>query len=68
MPRALWSGVLAFGLVNVPGRAVQRDQREVVRFNQLNKATGNRVRYRKVDEATGEEVPASRDRQRLRHR
>jgi DNA end-binding protein Ku len=59
MPRALWSGVLAFGLVNVPVGLFSATSEKAVRFHQLNKATGNRVRYRKVDDATGEEVPAS---------
>jgi DNA end-binding protein Ku len=59
MPRALWSGVLAFGLVNVPVGLFSATSERAIRFNQINKATGNRVRYRKVDEATGEEVPAS---------
>ncbi|HWA67044.1 MAG TPA: Ku protein [Mycobacteriales bacterium] len=59
MPRALWSGVLAFGLVNVPVGLFSATSEKAVRFHQLNKATGNRVRYRKVDEATGEEVPTS---------
>ncbi|MGN6474670.1 MAG: Ku protein [Mycobacteriales bacterium] len=58
MPRALWSGVLTFGLVNVPVGLFSATSEKSIRFNQLNKATGNRVRYRKVDEATGEEVPA----------
>ncbi|HEX3707628.1 MAG TPA: Ku protein [Mycobacteriales bacterium] len=59
MPRALWSGVLAFGLVNVPVGLFSATSEKAVRFHQLNKSTGNRIRYRKVDEATGEEVPAS---------
>jgi DNA end-binding protein Ku len=59
MPRALWSGVLTFGLVNVPVGLFSATSEKSIRFNQLNKTTGNRVRYRKVDEATGEEVPAS---------
>jgi DNA end-binding protein Ku len=58
MPRALWSGVLTFGLVNVPVGLFSATSEKSIRFNQLNKATGNRVRYRKVDDATGEEVPA----------
>jgi DNA end-binding protein Ku len=57
MPRALWSGVLTFGLVNVPVGLFSATSEKSIRFNQLNKATGNRVRYRKVDDATGEEVP-----------
>jgi DNA end-binding protein Ku len=59
MPRALWSGVLAFGLVNVPVGLFSATSEKSIRFNQLNKTTGNRIRYRKVDDATGEEVPAS---------
>jgi len=31
---------------------------EKVRFHQINKQTGNRIRYRKVDEETGKEVEA----------
>lgn len=58
MPRALWSGVLAFGLVNVPVALFSATSEKSIRFNQLNKNTGNRIRYRKVDDATGEEVPA----------
>jgi DNA end-binding protein Ku len=59
MPRALWSGVLAFGLVNVPVALFSATSEKSVRFHQLNKATGNRIRYRKVDDATGDEVPTS---------
>jgi DNA end-binding protein Ku len=33
-------------------------EREKVSFNQINKETGNRVRYRKVDAETGDEVPS----------
>jgi non-homologous end joining protein Ku len=32
-------------------------EREKISFNQLNKETGNRIRYRKVDAETGDEVP-----------
>jgi hypothetical protein len=35
----------------------RRSEREKVRFHQINSKTGNRIRYRKVDEDTGEEVP-----------
>ena len=41
----------------LPDRSLPRDhESEKVRFNQLNKNTGNRIRYRKVDAETGEEV------------
>jgi DNA end-binding protein Ku len=32
-------------------------EREKISFHQLNKETGNRIRYRKVDVETGDEVP-----------
>jgi DNA end-binding protein Ku len=32
-------------------------EREKISFHQLNKETGNRIRYRKVDAETGDEVP-----------
>lgn len=56
MPRALWSGVLAFGLVNVPVGLFSATSEKSVRFNQLNSKTGNRIRYRKVDDVSGDEV------------
>jgi Ku70/Ku80 beta-barrel domain len=34
-------------------------EREKISFNQLNKKTGNRIRYRKVDAETGDEVDSS---------
>ena len=34
-------------------------EREKISFNQLNKETGNRIRYRKVDAETGDEVEQS---------
>ena len=41
-------------------RAVPRDvASERVSFNQLNKNTGNRIRYKKVDAETGEEVESA---------
>ncbi len=56
MARPLWSGFLSFGLVNVPVGLFSATADHTVRFNQIHKGTSNRIRYRKVDEATGEEV------------
>ncbi|MBX7161998.1 MAG: Ku protein, partial [Acidimicrobiia bacterium] len=56
--RAIWSGAISFGLVNVPVKLHTATQSKDVRFNQLEAATGARIRYRKVSEATGEEVAA----------
>jgi DNA end-binding protein Ku len=56
-PRAYWKGYLRLSLVSCPIQLFPAtSEREKIRFHQLNKDTGNRVRYRKVDEATGDEV------------
>lgn len=59
-PRAYWKGYLRLSLVSCPIQLFPAtSEREKIRFHQLNKNTGNRVRYRKVDEETGEEVEQS---------
>ncbi len=60
MPRPIWSGTISFGLVTVPVKLVTATKSQDVRFNQLEEGTGSRIRYRKVSEATGDEVPNER--------
>jgi DNA end-binding protein Ku len=56
-PRAYWKGFLRLSLVSCPIQLFPAtSEREKVSFNQVNGETGNRIRYRKVDEGTGEEV------------
>lgn len=57
MAQAIWTGSISFGLVTVPVRLVSATRSQDVRFNQLEAATGSRIRYRRVSEQTGEEVP-----------
>jgi DNA end-binding protein Ku len=58
-PRAYWKGYLRLSLVSCPiALFPATSEREKVSFNQINKETGNRIRYRKVDAETGEEVPS----------
>ena len=57
-PRAIASGTISFGLVNVPVKAYTAVRDHEVSFHQLEKDTGSRIRYRKVSEKTGEEVDA----------
>jgi DNA end-binding protein Ku len=59
-PSAIWTGTISFGLVSVPVKVVSATKSRDVRFNQLEEGTGARIRYRKVSEATGEEVPNDR--------
>ena len=56
-PRAYWKGFLRLSLVSCPIQLFPAtSEREKISFNQINSETGNRIRYRKVDEDTGEEV------------
>jgi DNA end-binding protein Ku len=57
MPRAIWSGAISFGLVNVPVRLYSAVSKKNVRFHQLNRDTGVRIQQKRVDPSTGDEVP-----------
>jgi len=58
-PRAYWKGYLRLSLVSCPIQLFPAaSEREKVRFHQLNRDTGNRIRYVKVDAETGDEVAA----------
>jgi len=57
-PRANWKGFLRLSLVTCPVALYPAtSESEKISFNQLNKATGHRIKYLKVDADTGEEVP-----------
>ena len=56
-PRANWKGFLRLSLVTCPVALYPAtSESEKVSFNQLNRKTGNRIKYAKVDADTGEEV------------
>src|ERR1700692_2781434 len=58
-PRAYWKGYLKLSLVSCPIAIYPAtSEREKISFHQLNKKTGHRIRYQKVDADTGSEVPA----------
>jgi DNA end-binding protein Ku len=59
-PRAYWKGYLKLSLVSCPiSLFPATSEREKISFHQLNKKTGHRIKYRKVDADTGDEVEAS---------
>ncbi|ANB10204.1 DNA repair protein [Streptomyces ambofaciens] len=58
MARAIWTGVITFGLVSVPVGVFTATQDHTVHFHQLQRGTSDRVRNRRVNERTGEEVGA----------
>jgi DNA end-binding protein Ku len=57
MPRAIWTGAISFGLVNVPVKLYSATSPKSVRFHQLSSKTGARIRQKRVDASTGDEVP-----------
>ncbi|NEB76015.1 Ku protein [Streptomyces sp. SID14478] len=56
MARAIWTGVLTFGLVSVPVGLYSAITDHAVHFHQLQRGTADRIRNRRVNERTGEEV------------
>jgi DNA end-binding protein Ku len=56
MPRAIWSGAISFGLVNVPVKMYSATSPKTVRFHQLSSKTGTRIKQKRVDPSTGDEV------------
>jgi DNA end-binding protein Ku len=60
MPRTIWTGSLSFGLVTIPIGLYPATADKTIHFNQFEEGTSDRIRYKKVNERTGEEVEASR--------
>jgi DNA end-binding protein Ku len=56
MANPLWTGSISFGLVSIPVKMYTATRSHEVSFNQLHRETGHRIRYRKVDEESGDEV------------
>jgi DNA end-binding protein Ku len=56
MARAIWTGVITFGLVTVPVGLFSATEDHTVHFHQLQRGTSDRIRNRRVNERTGEEV------------
>jgi DNA end-binding protein Ku len=56
-PRAYWKGYLKLSLVSCPiALFPATSEREKISFHQVNKETGHRIRYKKIDAETGDEV------------
>jgi DNA end-binding protein Ku len=54
--RPIWTGALSFGLVNVPVGVYSATDDKTIHFNQLERGTSDRVRNKRVNERTGDEV------------
>jgi DNA end-binding protein Ku len=56
MARAIWSGSISFGLLNVPVKLYSAVSRRQISFRELRASDKSRVRHKRVAEADGEEV------------
>lgn len=57
MARAIWSGAISFGLLNVPVKLYSAVSKQNVKFRELRESDGSRVRHKRVAEADDKEVP-----------
>jgi DNA end-binding protein Ku len=57
MARAIWTGSISFGLLNVPVKLYSAVSRKNVSFRELRASDSSRIRHKRVAEADGEEVP-----------
>lgn len=57
--RSIWNGAISFGLVSIPVKLINATENHSVSFRQIHLTDGGRVRYRKVCELDGEEVPSA---------
>src|SRR5581483_5289594 len=56
-PRALWSGTISFGLVNVPVRLYSAIQDHTLHFHYVHEKDDSRIGYEKICKAEGVPVP-----------
>jgi DNA end-binding protein Ku len=57
VPRPIWKGHISFGLVTIPVVLQSAERETELHFNLLDRRDGGRVRYERVNEATGAKVP-----------
>ena len=59
MPQAIWKGTISFGLVTIPVKVYSATEEKDISFRQVHEEDGGRIRYKRVCEIDGEEVPYS---------
>jgi len=59
MAQTIWKGAISFGLVSIPVRLYAATDERGVSLRQVHAADGGRIRYRRICELEGEEVPYS---------
>ncbi|WP_394540253.1 Ku protein [Lysobacter enzymogenes] len=57
MARPIWTGTISFGLLNIPVKLMAGERRVDLHFRMLDSRNKAPIRYERVNEETGEEVP-----------
>lgn len=57
MPRPIWKGYISFGLVNIPVVLYSAEKKSDIQFKLLDSRDKARIRYVRINEETGDEVP-----------
>ncbi len=55
--RSIWKGAISFGLVTIPVKLYSATEEKDVSFHQVHREDGGRIRYKRVCQVDGEEVP-----------
>jgi len=55
--RAIWTGAIGFGLVNIPVKLYSAVQGSELDLDMLDKKDHSNIRFQRVNEKTGKEVP-----------
>ena len=55
--KSIWKGAIAFGLVNIPVSLFSAEDSNELKFNYIDSRDENKIKYKRVNEVTGEEVP-----------
>jgi DNA end-binding protein Ku len=56
MPRSIWNGAIAFGLVTVPIKVFSATESKTVRFHEVHAKDGSRIEHRRICPKDGKEV------------
>ncbi|HBX82926.1 MAG: Ku protein [Propionibacteriaceae bacterium] len=57
MPRSLWKGAVSFGLITIPVKLYSATEEKDVSFRQVHPDDGGRIKYKRVCEICGKEIP-----------
>src|SRR3977135_4118333 len=59
MPRSIWNGTIAFGMVRVPVKLYTATESKTVHFHEVHAKDGARIQHRRICPREDREVPAA---------